>query len=269
MMRSMNLRATAGACILALTLIGCGQENPPEGNYFNILTLHDMLVITNVGSYVQTFEASMNITAARLNDLPGATGTTTIWGPAWTNFSGKLVEPDARVPAVWRVQANSGACKGQHITEFVEVKRGDTIYAWCHIQQQITVPSQSFNGDGDVIDQVCCFTDTLFADSSLNVGDYITSQDGRFSLALLGNGELAIFNNTAGSMLWSTYTGGQISQAYMQADGNFVGLNGSGAPVWATNTGIPGSFLIMQDDGNLVVYTPWSLAQWSSGTCCY
>ncbi len=162
-MRSPRLlsKAVLAASATALLLAACGSDPPPEGNYFQVVTLRDIRIITNLGTYIQTIESSMNITAGMVQELPEATGNVTIIGPVWTNWAGKLTVNDARLPAYWRVQANSGECAGQYITDFISVARGDTIYPWCRLIQQLRVPSQTFNADDVVVDQTCCFTDIL------------------------------------------------------------------------------------------------------------
>ncbi len=74
----------------------------------------------------------------------------------------------------------------------------------------------------------------LMAGTVLQAGSWLASSNGRYQLA-------------------------------MQGDGNLV-LYGAGQPLWASNTaGHPGAFLSMQGDGNLVVYKG-SQPIWSSGT---
>lgn len=97
-------------------------------------------------------------------------------------------------------------------------------------------------------------------------GASISSEDGRFSLVMQGDGNLVLYRSGAGA-LWATgTTGKQAAFAVMQNDGNLVLYTPNGAPVWASGTGTPGSVLILQDDGNLVIYAPGSKAIWASNT---
>lgn len=98
-------------------------------------------------------------------------------------------------------------------------------------------------------------------------GTSISSDDGRFSLVMQGDGNLVLYRNGAGA-LWATGTAGkQVAFAVMQNDGNLVLYTPNGAPVWASGThGNPGSVLILQDDGNLVIYAPGSRTIWASNT---
>lgn len=98
-------------------------------------------------------------------------------------------------------------------------------------------------------------------------GASISSDDGRFSLVMQGDGNLVLYRNGAGA-LWATGTNGkQVSFAIMQGDGNFVVYAPGGTPLWDADTnGNPGSVLILQDDGNLVIYAPGNRAIWDSHT---
>ena len=105
-------------------------------------------------------------------------------------------------------------------------------------------------------------SDRLNPGDSLPVGGSIPSLDGGFTLTLQADGSLVLYGVAAG---WATGTVGcAVTQAIMQADGNFV-LNGPAAPIWSTGThGHPGSYLVVQNDGNVVIFGPggplWSAA---------
>jgi len=101
-------------------------------------------------------------------------------------------------------------------------------------------------------------TNTLLPNERLSPGQSLTSQDGRFTLILRGDGNLVLYQ---GSMvLWKTNTVGLTPGFLGQqgSDGNLVlyvpGLDGPRA-VWNAGTaGHPNNRLVLQDDGNLVVY---------------
>jgi hypothetical protein len=95
----------------------------------------------------------------------------------------------------------------------------------------------------------------LLADATLATGGYLHSADGRFTLAMQGDGNLVIY--TAGVPLWASNTAtNDPSHVIMQLDGNLVVYrNADNVPTWASGTvGNGPSTLVMQDDGNLVVY---------------
>jgi hypothetical protein len=95
----------------------------------------------------------------------------------------------------------------------------------------------------------------------------VSSCDGRFQLAMQGDGNLVLYTN--GWPLWDSGTHGHPgSVLWMQGDGNMVVYDPSGWPLWSSGTaGFPGATAAVQSDGNFVVYIGgWPL--WDSGTCC-
>ena len=109
----------------------------------------------------------------------------------------------------------------------------------------------------------------LRAGGRLSRGESAMSCDGRFTLAMQGDGNLVLYMGA--TPLWASGTDGTGgSSADMQGDGNFVLYDGAGVPLWASGTdGNPGAYLAIQNDGNLVVYATDGRALWSSGTCCH
>jgi LysM repeat protein len=109
---------------------------------------------------------------------------------------------------------------------------------------------------------------TLTGGSSLTAGQPgITSPNGRYTLALTADGDLALTDG-AGAVAWSTDTAGKgAARADMQADGNLVLYTADGGVVWASDTGEAGSTLELQDDRNLVIYAPGRAVVWSPN--CY
>jgi hypothetical protein len=94
----------------------------------------------------------------------------------------------------------------------------------------------------------------------------ITSQDGRSTLVMQGDGNLVLYRS-GGKARWATGTNGTVSQAVMQGDGNFVMYGPGGAYIWDTATdGHPGAYLIVQDDGNVVIYDPAGNPLWATNT---
>ena len=77
---------------------------------------------------------------------------------------------------------------------------------------------------------------------------------GQYFLIFQTDGNLVLYKNGS-QAIWSSGTAGSgATDAWMQADGNFVIYN-NGRPVWQSNTaGTPNPFLSLQADGNLVVY---------------
>src|SRR5437870_2884423 len=110
-------------------------------------------------------------------------------------------------------------------------------------------------------------SDRLNPGASLGVGGSITSQDGRFTLTMQGDGNLVLYRS-GGPARWATGTGGRtVSQAIMQNDGNFVMYGPGGEYIWDTGTdNHPGAWLVVQNDGNVVIYDPSGNPLWATNT---
>lgn len=107
-------------------------------------------------------------------------------------------------------------------------------------------------------------SDHLAAGDILRNGRVLTSPDGRYTLAMQGDGNLVEYFQ--GRSVWDTHTAG-VSNTYlaMQKDGNLVLYSGAKA-LWNSETSGTGAKQFnLQNDGNLVVYSP-GIARWSSGT---
>jgi hypothetical protein len=110
--------------------------------------------------------------------------------------------------------------------------------------------------------------DSLRPDQSLGTNQSITSQNGRYSLIMQGDGNLVLYRNSDGIALWAsnTYLSPAV-QADMQSDGNLVVYSADGTAIWATDTWTEGrSFLYLQNDGNLVIYRERGGSTWASNT---
>lgn len=130
--------------------------------------------------------------------------------------------------------------------------------------------------------------DTLPTSGVLRTGDFLLSDDGRFTAIMQTDGNFVLYRNGVGA-LWASGSCGQSGfgsniQAVMQSDGNFVLYDAGALPAkWATSwaqtqPSCPsnqqtvfgsGVFMVMQTDGNLVMYKPGYGAVWASNTCCY
>jgi hypothetical protein len=107
---------------------------------------------------------------------------------------------------------------------------------------------------------------TIAPGQGLTAGDSVSSCDGRYTLAMQGDGNLVLYHNGVGA-LWATGTNGRNGfNAIMQADGNFVLYDTHDRALWASGTsGHGGADLAVQTDGNLVVYAG-SKPLWDTGT---
>lgn len=97
----------------------------------------------------------------------------------------------------------------------------------------------------------------------LRAGGFVASDSGRFLLAMQGDGNVVVYDRSAGPV-WATYSNTPGSYLAVQSDGNVVVYDLSGRAVWATMTYSPTPVnLVMQDDGNLVLYAG-ARALWDS-----
>ena len=102
---------------------------------------------------------------------------------------------------------------------------------------------------------------------SLGPNGSLSSPNGKYKLALQGDGNLVLYAGSA--VRWASGTSGKgANKLTVQSDGNVV-LYAGNAPVWATNTngrGGGGTFLGLQNDGNLVAYASPGAPIWASNT---
>jgi hypothetical protein len=113
-------------------------------------------------------------------------------------------------------------------------------------------------------------SDKLNANEDLISTGSLTSQDGRFTLVMQGDGNLVLYRH-GGNARWATNTDGRIvSRAIMQGDGNFVMYGPGGAYIWDTATdGHPGAYMTIQNDGNVVIYETNGNPIWATNTCIF
>jgi len=106
--------------------------------------------------------------------------------------------------------------------------------------------------------------DTLTAGQKLVKGEFLTSNNGAYTLTLQDDGDLVLA--VRGKAIWATGTNGQdVVRAEVQPDGNFVLYTGD-KPVWHSDTkGKKDVRLVLQDDRNLVLYAADGPA-WSTKT---
>lgn len=107
-------------------------------------------------------------------------------------------------------------------------------------------------------------TDRLIPGQRLELGQMLTSHDGRVRLEMQRDGNLVLYVHT--HALWATGTNNGF-RVFMQTDGNFVLYRPDNTPAWASNTnGQNVSELVVQNDGNLVMYSPTGAVVWATNT---
>jgi hypothetical protein len=108
----------------------------------------------------------------------------------------------------------------------------------------------------------------LGTDQTLRQGDYLTSQNGKYILAMQTDGSLVLYRQSDGKVIYRMAKYGQF--AAMQTDGNFVEYNSSGNWIWATHTDVSTGekrIALLQDNGSLIIscQMPLIVTYWSSG----
>ncbi|WP_157453786.1 D-alanyl-D-alanine carboxypeptidase family protein [Cellulomonas sp. Root485] len=100
----------------------------------------------------------------------------------------------------------------------------------------------------------------------LEPGDALSSPDGRQTLLVLDDGDVALLGPDAATR-WSTGTDHPGARLTLREDGELVVTDADGDRVWRSRTaGNPGSSLVLQDDGDLVLYDAAGAAVWSTET---
>lgn len=100
--------------------------------------------------------------------------------------------------------------------------------------------------------------------SSLKAGSSATSPNGAFLLAMQGDGNLVVYNRSAGAPVWWSGTSGAAAHLEAQADGNVVIYSGSGRVLWQLGIHSPGDHLFLRDDGGLQVADSGRRVLWNS-----
>jgi hypothetical protein len=95
-------------------------------------------------------------------------------------------------------------------------------------------------------------------------GQWLMSTNRRYRLVYQTDGNLVLYDDVAGSHVWSSGTPGMTpGLAILQTDGNFVLYNAEGAAYFATRTtAVTNAYLVVQTDGNLVIYRPDGQPVW-------
>lgn len=99
----------------------------------------------------------------------------------------------------------------------------------------------------------------------LRAGETQRSCNGRFSLTLHADGNLALYRGNG--MTWSSRTGQTNARMLtMQADGNLVLYDPRGRPIWASATFASGAHADVQNDGHFVLYDGAGKPLWKTDT---
>jgi RHS repeat-associated protein len=110
----------------------------------------------------------------------------------------------------------------------------------------------------------CRVGSSLFAGQVLASGSCLESASGRYMLLMQSDGNLFIYDRSAGQVTWAANTYGHPGAvASLQSDGNFVVYDSNGVGIWSSGTyGTFSERLDMGDDGRIIIYK----SAWNSGT---
>ena len=109
-------------------------------------------------------------------------------------------------------------------------------------------------------------SDALSANKWLTAGQYIRSNDWRYTAVMQSDGNFVVYA-AGGRPIWASNTGGNTgAKLVVQGDNNIVIYRSDGRAIWSTSTSNSGlNTLIMQNDGNLVGHAD-SIPKWASNT---
>jgi peptidoglycan hydrolase-like protein with peptidoglycan-binding domain len=107
----------------------------------------------------------------------------------------------------------------------------------------------------------------LHAGRILSDGSWLRSPNGRYRLAMQGDGNLVLYWES--HAIWASHTRHHAGDyVAMQGDGNLVIYQGR-RPIWASGSDQGGSsayYLKLQNDGNVVIYSPAGKSIWQTRT---
>lgn len=111
-------------------------------------------------------------------------------------------------------------------------------------------------------------SDRLLKGQKLNRGEFLTSSNGRYSLAMQEDGNLVLYITGTIVPVWSSRTCGErVAWLAMQEDGNLVIYKTDGTPIWKTDSSASDvAWFVVQDDGNLCCYRANGAVLWASNT---
>src|SRR5437763_4972996 len=115
------------------------------------------------------------------------------------------------------------------------------------------------------------YGNSIPANTVLNAGDSLVSQNGAYILAMQSDGNLVIYSiasNGSETAKWATGAAGGGAYTAMQGDGNLVLYSANGTAAWNSRTGGHAAAaykLVLQDSGELDIFPPNSTTPlWSA-----
>ncbi len=110
--------------------------------------------------------------------------------------------------------------------------------------------------------------DILRKNQTLNVGEQLVSQNGRFNIIMQSDGNFVLYDKQQNIATWASNTYlSDVNHVIMQHDGNLVAYNNGTVSRWASNTwNSDAAYAIIQNDGNFVLYNNENNPRWASNT---
>ncbi|MDO8793020.1 MAG: pre-peptidase C-terminal domain-containing protein, partial [Vicinamibacterales bacterium] len=197
------------------------------------------------------------------NHAPTVTATCspcTIGTGGAVTLSASASDPDGdSLSYAWSVSSGTVANSGSSSTAWTAPSTAATVTA------TVTVTDSSGASASSSVSISVTVSDRLRAGGRLLAGQAIVSPNSRYRLVYQSDGNLVLYDNTAGTATWFAGTSGAPGQVVLQTDGNMVIYSAGNAALWFTGTpGNPGAFLALQSDGNLVLYSAAGAPLWVS-----
>ncbi|NEA35572.1 hypothetical protein [Streptomyces sp. SID13031] len=126
-----------------------------------------------------------------------------------------------------------------------------------------TTPAQASSTSGSATTQTAAVADKLLPGQKLKPGQYILSQNGRYTLKMENSGVLRLAQRSVQPDLWTSGTYFPGSVAVMGTDGNLAIIYGRTQIGWIGATASPGAYLRLPNTGNLEVVNSKGKAVWN------
>lgn len=169
---------------------------------------------------------------------------------------GDLVYRNEQAEIKWAASRDGGKCGTQHSGSHLTIQDDGNLVVYSS-SSEVFWSSNTYAQS------------TLQTGQSLTVGQWLQSPDGTYILIYQADGNLVLYNDKQGKVMWATATNGQTAGSLSIMAGLVQIRNKDQKCVWSSleHKGKvwpePGVYLAVQDDGNVVVYTSNKTPLWA------